>query len=302
MDRRRLNKQGEDAVYRELDILGDIDSNTPGTIHLRQFFDEPTRFYIVTEYATGGSLLAHIQQQNALPEDDTKNIIRSVLESLKVHHHNGIVHRNLKPHNILLNGHSVMICDYGLATRINNSSKGGRMLLTERCGTSAYVAPEMLNKRPYDTQVDMWGVGIIAYMSLAGYPPFANEDKQALFSMISCASYTFDPRDWAGRSRLAKQFISSLLHVDPAVRMTAEEALEHPWLSLPLPPAPSIIELVDTSVLNDATSPTKKDTAKKRRAIWSKFLGSKNDENGVDKISDDGSTSTRRTSVTSVAV
>ena len=112
------------------------------------------------------------------------------------------------------------------------------MLLTERCWTSAYVAPEILLKRPYDTQVDMWGVGIIAYMSLR----------------------------------------------------------------LPLPPAPSIIELVDTSVLNDATSPTKKDTAKKRRAIWSKFLGSKNDENGVDKISDDGSTSTRRTSVTSVAV
>jgi serine/threonine protein kinase len=301
VDRRRLNLRGEQAVYREVDMLGLIDYKTPGTIHLHEFFNEPNHFYIVTEYAPGGSLMARIVRQVNLSEEDTKRIIRSILETLKVHHHNGTVHRNLKPHNILLNGHSAMICDYGLATKFMYTDTGEKLMLTERCGTSAYVAPEILLKRPYDTQVDMWGVGIIAYMSLAGYPPFANEDKQALFSMISCASYTFDPRDWAGRSRLAKQFISSLLHVDPAVRMTAEEALEHPWLSLPLPPAPSIIELVDTSVLNDATSPTKKDTAKKRRAIWSKFLGSKNDENGVDKISDDGSTSTRRTSVTSVA-
>ena len=301
VDRRRLNKRGEDAVYREVDMLGHIDFKTPGTIHLRQFFDEPTRFYIVTEYATGGSLLTRIRQKNGLPEEDTKNVIRSILESLTVQHRNGTVHRNLKPDNILLNGQSAMIADYGLATRLYDPSTGRRMLITERCGTSAYVAPEILNKRPYDTQVDMWGVGIIAYMSLAGYPPFADEDKQALFSMISCASYTFDARDWAGISRLAKKFVSSLLHVDPGVRMTAEEALEHPWLSLPPPPAPSIIELVDTSVLNDATLPTKKCIAKKRPRVWSKFLGSKKNENGVDKIRDDGSASTRNTSVMSFA-
>jgi serine/threonine protein kinase len=279
VDRRRLNLRGEQAVYREVDMLGLIDYKTPGTIHLHEFFNEPNHFYIVTEYAPGGSLMARIVRQVNLSEEDTKRIIRSILETLKVHHHNGTVHRNLKPHNILLNGHSAMICDYGLATKFMYTDTGEKLMLTERCGTSAYVAPEILLKRPYDTQVDMWGVGIIAYMSLAGYPPFANEDKQALFSMISCASYTFNPQDWVNISRSAKRFISNLLHVDPAVRMTAEEALEHPWLDAQVPHITPEIETVATLIPPVTMIPEKKD--KKLNRILSNLLGSRRKEVGV---------------------
>jgi calcium/calmodulin-dependent protein kinase I len=288
-------------VYREVQNLDLIDYKTPGTIHLHEFFNEPNHFYIVTEYAPGGSLLARIVRQKNLSEEDTKRIVRSILETLKVQHRNGSVHRNLKPDNILLNGQSAMIADYGLATQFMYTDTGERLMLTERCGTSAYVAPEILNKRPYDTQVDMWGVGIIAYMSLAGYPPFADEDKQVLFSMISKAAYTFNPQDWASISRSAKRFISSLLHVDPGVRMTAEEALEHPWLVAQVPPVTPEIETVATLIPPVTVKPAK--NGKKLHRVLSKLLGSRTKEVGdkataVDKC-DEQSTTSYSTSILS---
>lgn len=295
VDRRNLNKNKEKAVYREIHMLDIIDPNTPGTIHLHQYFDEFTHLYIITEYIPGGNLLARIIRKKNISEAETKVVIRSMLECLVSHHRNGTVHRNLKPDNILLDGLSAIIADYGLAAQLMYDDTGQMVLFTSRCGTSAYVAPEILNKQPYASQVDMWGVGIIAYMCLAGYPPFADNSKQVLFEMISKGAYTFDPKDWAKVSRSAKRFISSLLHVDPSVRMTAEEALHHPWLAVKIPAPPVVEEVIAPPPPPlDTISPKTSPTNKLRRAL-SNLLGGKKDY-GIEKAGDDGSMTSYNTS------
>lgn len=302
VDRRRLNTRGERAVYREAHMLDIIDPGTPGTIHLHHFFDEPTHFYIITEYAPGGNLLNRVIRKNKLSEDDAKPILRSILQCLIYHHNNGTVHRNLKPDNILLDGKYALIADYGLAAQLMYDDIGEMQLFTARCGTSAYVSPEILNKQPYATQVDMWGVGIIAYMCLLGYPPFADESKQVLFARISKADYTIDQQDWSNISRLAKRFISSLLHVDPVVRMTAEEALDHPWLSSSIPDVPdSQSAVADTSevIFPVAKKSIKKSSTMTLRRVLSSLLSSKKKVDGADKYCDDASTSSHDTSILS---
>lgn len=98
------------------------------------------------------------------------------------------------------------------------------------CGTPGYVAPEVLMCESYDKSVDMWGIGIITYILLAGYPPFNAEDDSALFEKIMNAEYDFDDECWDDVSDLAKDFISRLLVKDPKDRYTSEEASKHPWL------------------------------------------------------------------------
>ena len=256
VDRRRLNRRGKAAIYREVKMLAIIDPKAPGTIHLHQFFDEPTHFYIVTEYASGGNLQARIDRKQNICEDETKRIMRCVLECLVYQHKRGIVHRNIKPDNIVLEGTTAMIVDYRHAAKLMYSDTGEMVMLTAQCGTSSYVAPEMLNKQPYSSQVDIWGVGILAYMCLAGYYPFSVDSKQAVYERISKGSYTFETKDWASISGPAKHFISSLLHVDPDVRMTAEEALQHPWLAFPIHVKPVVEEFVNTPVTTKRQSST----------------------------------------------
>lgn len=118
---------------------------------------------------------------------------------------------------------------------------GNEMLMTS-CGTPGYVAPEVLMCESYDKvfwmrlvvvslqSVDMWGIGIITYILLAGYPPFYAENDTALFEKIMGAEYDFDDECWDDVSDLAKDFIQHLLVKDPAARFTAEQALEHEWL------------------------------------------------------------------------
>jgi serine/threonine protein kinase len=113
----------------------------------------------------------------------------------------------MKPENILLCGmgySSAMIADYGLAARIFVDSKGHKLLLTDRCGTSYYAAPECMQRSPYDTQADMWSIGVIFYCVLAGYLPFNDKSKAILREKICKADHTFDKDNWRGISRTAK--------------------------------------------------------------------------------------------------
>ncbi len=136
----------------------------------------------------------------------------------------------LQPENLLCSGSGdneiVKIADFGLSKMFNNDEE-----LMTSCGTPGYVAPEVLMCESYDKSVDMWGIGIITYILLAGYPPFYAENDTALFEKIMNAEYDFDDECWDDVSDLAKDFIRHLLVKDPKERYTAEQALKHPWLN-----------------------------------------------------------------------
>ncbi|XP_078065066.1 calcium/calmodulin-dependent protein kinase type 1-like, partial [Mustelus asterias] len=119
----------------------------------------------------------------------------------------------------------IMISDFGLS----KIEETGRFLSTA-CGTPGYVAPEVLEQKPYGKSVDCWSIGIISYILLCGYPPFYHENDSELFKQILKAEFEFDPPYWDDISESAKDFIRHLLVREPEKRHTCEEALKHPWI------------------------------------------------------------------------
>lgn len=142
-------------------------------------------------------------------------------------------HRDLKPENLLLvsknDDADLKLCDFGFAARV--PADGGNVL-TEQCGTPGYIAPEILQGIPYGKQVDMWSFGVIVYILMGGYPPFQNDNKLKLMQSILRAEYEFHPDCWEEVSEDAKDFIRSLLTLDPRQRLTADQALAHKWLMM----------------------------------------------------------------------
>jgi serine/threonine protein kinase len=248
-------------VYLEVAKLNEIRGAPSGLPKLIDFYDEPKYFYIVTDYADGGDLLMTLLRRGKLSEDDAKACAKSLLQGIKYLHSNNICHRNLKPENILLKRardlSAVIIADFGMATRVVIDSNGKRVRLNERCGTASYMAPEVIQQTPYDTQADMWSVGVILFYALAGALPFEDTSRRALYQKIVKGEYKFNTKDWLGVSKEAKRFISSLLQVDPDVRFTADEALEHSWL-----------ENVAVSNFADSPSLSKKKGPKLKGRVW----------------------------------
>lgn len=206
---------------------------------------EGSKLYIVLEYVSGGNLLSKIVQEGPMEESQVKTLIRSMLEGLKFLHDHNIVHADLQPENILLmtnstsgtgnsrnieegsGGCMVKIADFGSAVDLNLHDPFG-----SRYGSTKYTSPECLRaEEAYSTSADMWSVGAIAYFMLSGSSAFDDPSKRKTLSKVLRAEYAFPPHLFANVSRQAKQFISSLIHVDPTVRLTVQEALEHPFLA-----------------------------------------------------------------------
>ena len=239
-DRRMLSPTEDAAVFREAAILEQM-GPCVGTISPIDIYQDPHHVYLVSEYAEGGSLQMRLVNVKSLSEHQVVELARSLLQGLSSLHSRDICHRNLKPDNILLRytgemnqEETTLIADFGLAVHIPYFD-GIRGKLTGVCGSSFYAAPEVQNRLPYDTQADMWSLGVVLFICLSGSLPFMDNSRQGLLRKITNAEYIFDPNDWSTVSEGAKRFIRKLLRANPQKRMTAEQALCDSWLSPPEP-------------------------------------------------------------------
>ncbi|KAF0314682.1 Calcium/calmodulin-dependent protein kinase type 1 [Amphibalanus amphitrite] len=183
----------------------------------------------VLRSVTGGELFDRIVEKGSYTEKDASNLIRQVLAAVDFMHEQGVVHRDLKPENLLYfspdEDSKIMISDFGLS-KMEDSG-----IMATACGTPGYVAPEVLAQKPYGKAVDVWSIGVIAYILLCGYPPFYDENDANLFAQILKGEFEFDSPYWDDISDSAKDFIRQLMCVDAEKRYTCKEALQHPWIS-----------------------------------------------------------------------
>ncbi|XP_076374393.1 calcium/calmodulin-dependent protein kinase II isoform X27 [Megalopta genalis] len=199
-------------------------------VRLHDSIQEENCHYLVFDLVTGGELFEDIVAREFYSEADASHCIQQILESVHHCHHNGVVHRDLKPENLLLaskaKGAAVKLADFGLAIEV----QGDAQAWFGFAGTPGYLSPEVLKKEPYGKPVDIWACGVILYILLVGYPPFWDEDQHRLYAQIKAGSYDYPSPEWDTVTPEAKNLINQMLTVNPSKRITASEALKHPWI------------------------------------------------------------------------
>ncbi|XP_025112082.1 calcium/calmodulin-dependent protein kinase type II delta chain-like isoform X10 [Pomacea canaliculata] len=202
----------------------------PNIVRLHDSIQDDGYHYLVFDLVTGGELFEDIVAREFYSEADASHCMQQILESVNYCHQHGIVHRDLKPENLLLaskaKGAAVKLADFGLAIEV----QGDQQAWFGFAGTPGYLSPEVLRKDPYGKPVDVWACGVILYILLVGYPPFWDEDQHRLYAQIKAGAYDYPSPEWDTVTPEAKHLINSMLTVNPAKRITASEALKHPWI------------------------------------------------------------------------
>jgi calcium/calmodulin-dependent protein kinase I len=226
VDKKKLTKEDDEALKVEVAILHAL--GHPHIIRLYDWFEDLTNYFVVTEFMGGGELFDRIVKREYYSEEDAQKVVRTIVSVLKYLHERNIVHRDLKPENILLlsqkDDSSIKIADFGFARVVNVKGQ------TTACGTPGYVAPEIINGKPYGLTVDIWSLGVIIYILLCGYPPFYNQNQAQLFKLIREGKFVFDKPYWDPISADAKGLIKAMLTVDIKQRPNIDGVMSHPWV------------------------------------------------------------------------
>ncbi|KAM3929159.1 serine/threonine-protein kinase H2 [Leptodactylus fuscus] len=222
-------KEGKEVCESELNILRRVSHHN--IIQLIEVFEAHDRVYMVMELATGGELTDRIIAKGSFTERDATKVLQMVLDGINYLHGLGITHRDLKPENLLYYhpgaDSKILVTDFGLA---NSGNKGGDWSMRTICGTPEYIAPEIILRKPYSNAVDMWALGVITYIVLSGSMPFEDENRTRLYRLILKGKYSYISDPWPSVSNLAKDFIDRLLTVDCRDRLSASDAIQHPWI------------------------------------------------------------------------
>ncbi|XP_071444456.1 serine/threonine-protein kinase DCLK1-like isoform X2 [Hetaerina americana] len=224
----------EHMVESEVAVLRRV--SHPNIVGLHAEFHSPTELYLVLELVKGGDLFDAIASLSKFSEDVASHMIRDLASALCYLHSLHIVHRDIKPENLLVveeggaaEGErlSLKLGDFGLAQVVTEP-------LFTVCGTPTYVAPEILAETGYGLKVDIWAAGVIAYILLCGFPPFvsSNNNQEELFDRILRGHFSFPTSHWEHVSPSARDLVSHMLRVDPELRFSAEDVLDHPWVPL----------------------------------------------------------------------
>lgn len=203
-------------------------------VTLRDIYEDEKYVYLVMELMRGGELLDRILRQKYFSEREAALTMFVVASAVYHLHKNGVVHRDLKPSNILystVEAHpeSLRICDFGFAKQLR--AENG--LLMTPCYTANFVAPEVLKRQGYDKACDVWSLGVLLYIMLAGQTPFANgpnDSADVILHRIGQANYDLTSGNWTSVSSSAKDLVRSMLDLDPSKRLTTAQVLAHPWI------------------------------------------------------------------------
>uniref|UniRef100_A0A8P4K5K3 calcium/calmodulin-dependent protein kinase n=1 Tax=Dicentrarchus labrax TaxID=13489 RepID=A0A8P4K5K3_DICLA len=199
-------------------------------VRLHDSISEEGFHYLLFDLVTGGELFEDIVAREYYSEADASHCIQQILEAVLHCHQMGVVHRDLKPENLLLaskcKNAAVKLADFGLAIEV----QGEQQAWFGFAGTPGYLSPEVLRKEAYGKPVDIWACGVILYILLVGYPPFWDEDQHKLYQQIKAGAYDFPSPEWDTVTPEAKNLINQMLTINPAKRITAQEALKHPWV------------------------------------------------------------------------
>ncbi|XP_016869418.1 serine/threonine-protein kinase H2 isoform X1 [Homo sapiens] len=222
-------REGREACVSELSVLRRVSHRY--IVQLMEIFETEDQVYMVMELATGGELFDRLIAQGSFTERDAVRILQMVADGIRYLHALQITHRNLKPENLLYyhpgEESKILITDFGLAY---SGKKSGDWTMKTLCGTPEYIAPEVLLRKPYTSAVDMWALGVITYALLSGFLPFDDESQTRLYRKILKGKYNYTGEPWPSISHLAKDFIDKLLILEAGHRMSAGQALDHPWV------------------------------------------------------------------------
>ncbi|KAH7668510.1 Non-specific serine/threonine protein kinase protein [Dioscorea alata] len=215
-------------VRREVKILKALSGHN-NLVKFHDACEDALNVYVIMELCEGGELLDRILSRGGrYMEEDAKTIVVQILSIVAFCHLQGVVHRDLKPENFLFStkdeNSSMKIIDFGLSDFVRPDER-----LNDIVGSAYYVAPEVLH-RAYSMEADMWSIGVITYILLCGSRPFWARTESGIFRSVLRADPNFDDSPWPSVTSEAKDFVRRLLNKDYRKRMTAVQALTHPWL------------------------------------------------------------------------
>ncbi|XP_010262643.1 PREDICTED: serine/threonine-protein kinase ATG1c [Nelumbo nucifera] len=224
----RLSKKLQESLLSEIFILKRI--NHPNIIRLHDIIEVPGRIHLVLEYCRGGDLSMYIHRHGRVPEATAKHFMQQLVAGLQVLHDNNLIHRDLKPQNLLLstnNDQSILkIADFGFARSLQP-----RGLAETLCGSPLYMAPEIMQLQKYDAKADLWSVGTILFQLVTGKTPFTGNNQIQLLQNIVKSNELRFPPDSNDLSVDCIDLCQKLLRCNPVERLTFEEFFNHPFLS-----------------------------------------------------------------------
>ena len=205
----------------------------PNILKLHQAFKlNKEKYVFVTENYQDTDLFDVILEKtdkSEMTEEEVAKYTHQLILALQHLHQLDIVHRDIRPERSFFRDpeHTELILHPGPFC----TEPGNAINLTDSCGTLAYFAPEIANRKPYGKAVDCWSLGVTAFVMLSGTMPFVSSSDPDTLELVKKAEYSFDPEYWAIRSDESEDFVRKLMTVDPEQRMNCEQALQHPWIA-----------------------------------------------------------------------
>jgi calcium-dependent protein kinase len=214
-----------EALKNEVSILSKL--THPNIMQIYEIFDDKTNMYIVSEYCQGGELFDIIEKKGNFTEKDACTIMKQLMGAICYSHQNNIVHKDLKPENILMDKEkddlAIKIIDWGCAELVKKKKQS-----EHADGTIYYIAPEVL-RGEYNEKCDIWSCGVILYILLSGRPPFGGDNDKEIMERVAIGKYDLQSAPFNKISKNCIDLIQKLLIMEPKKRITAQDALNHPW-------------------------------------------------------------------------